>query len=89
MDVNQDKSRINRSTIHPPSDQLHKKTDLEAISGDSHLVDAMNLWDGAMVCLGQLFTGNSMVASVLGENGVVKSRFALIFTNTVRETYHI
>ena len=47
------------------------------------MVDAMNLWDGAMVYLGQLLTGNSMVASDLGENGVVKSMFAQFFTNTV------
>ena len=47
------------------------------------MVDAMNLWDGAMVYLGQLFTGKSMVASDLGENGVVKSMFALFFTTTV------
>ena len=47
------------------------------------MVDAMNLWDGAMVYLSQLFTGNSMAASDLGENGVVKSMFALFFTNLV------
>jgi len=73
-----------QQSIHLPINYT-KKTDLELISGDSHFVDAMNLWDGAMVCLGQLFMGNSMVASDLGENGVVKPRFALFFNNTVRE----
>ena len=71
-----------QQSIHLPINYT-KKTDLEPISGDTHMVDAMNLWDGAMVYLGQLFTGNSMVASDLGENGVVKSMFALFFTNTV------
>ena len=71
-----------QQSIHLPINYT-KKTDLEPISGDKHEVDAMNLWDGVMVYLGQLFTGNSMVASDLGENGVVKSMFALFFTNTV------
>ena len=43
----------------------------------------MEIWDGAMLSLGQLFTRNSMVASDLGEKAMVKSKFALFFNNTV------
>ena len=39
----------------------------------------MEIWDGAMLSLGQLFTRNSMVASDLGEKAMVKSKFALFF----------